>query len=80
LIYVLQALNIDKTNVKALWRRATARIEMNDFDEAVEDLTAARKIDPQNPEVAAAYSRAVQAKEALVRKTKAAYAKMFSSE
>ena len=45
------ALEIDKTYVKALLRRATAHTMLDNFQEAVYDLEKARQLDPENRDI-----------------------------
>jgi len=45
------ALEVDKDNFKAFFRRAQARLKLGDIDEAKADLVAAGKIDPKSREV-----------------------------
>jgi len=46
-----KVLEIDETNVKAFFRRSKAKDELNQFDEAVKDLTKALQFDPSNKDV-----------------------------
>lgn len=43
-----QVLEFDSNNVKALYRRAQANMEMLDLDIAEQDIKKALEIDPQN--------------------------------
>ncbi|RNA41624.1 70 kDa peptidyl-prolyl isomerase [Brachionus plicatilis] len=44
-------LEIDRNNVKALYRRAQARTGRNDYDDALQDYMAALKLDSNNQEI-----------------------------
>lgn len=46
--YYDQVLEIDSTNVKALYRRAQAHMHLVDFDLAEVDIKRALEIDPEN--------------------------------
>ena len=41
-------LHLEEKNVKALFRRATARFELKEFSKANEDIKAALEIDPES--------------------------------
>lgn len=43
-----EALNIDKKNVKALYRRGQSRLALGDSEKALEDFNAVREIEPEN--------------------------------
>lgn len=43
-----EALNIDKANVKALYRRGQSRLSLGDFEKALVDFNAVREIEPEN--------------------------------
>ena len=43
-----RVLEMEADNVKALYRRGQALVAMNDFDQAREDLTKAKKLEPSN--------------------------------
>jgi peptidyl-prolyl isomerase D len=45
------ALKIDAGNVKALYRRATANANLNEFETALEDLKHAQTADPENADI-----------------------------
>lgn len=42
------ALNLDRKNVKALYRRGQSRLSLGDFEKALEDFNAVREIEPDN--------------------------------
>lgn len=46
-----KCLEIDTKNVKALFRRAQARANLNDYEEALDDLKKALCLDPNNQEI-----------------------------
>lgn len=50
---------------------------MNDFDEAIADLTHAANVDPKNAEVRQLHATAVQKRNELEKRLKGAFAKMF---
>jgi peptidyl-prolyl isomerase D len=72
-----QALKIDNKNTKALFRRALAKMETNNFDEAQVDLRLALQQEPGNAEVAAKLEEAIQKEKARNEKLAAGYRKMF---
>lgn len=51
IINCTKCLEIDQSNVKALFRRAQARTGRNEYDEALEDYRTALKFDPSNLEI-----------------------------
>lgn len=51
IINCTKCLEIDKLNLKALFRRAQARTGKNDYDEALADYNLALKLDPNNNEI-----------------------------
>ncbi|KAG5492894.1 hypothetical protein JKF63_01474 [Porcisia hertigi] len=72
------ALGLDAKNAKALFRRGTAALSSGDADGAVEDLTKAHAIEPENAEVAAKLNEAKQKVKAQKAKLAANLKKMFS--
>jgi len=73
-----KALDIDPQNVKARFRRAEALKATKDYDQALLDLNAALKIDPNNAEVTKASNLIKKLIQERTQKEKQAYAKMFS--
>lgn len=72
-----KALEIDGSNVKALFRRSQAFAGTKDFVEAIADLKKALEIEPQNKDVRSEYKR-VRAEQAKQDKKEAGmYASMF---
>ncbi|KAG8347221.1 putative peptidyl-prolyl cis-trans isomerase (cyclophilin-40) [Trypanosoma vivax] len=71
-------LEIDDSNVKALFRRATACLESGDTESAVTDLTKAKSLEPQNADVAAKLLQAKDAEKARKAKLASNLRKMFS--
>jgi len=73
-----KALEIEKKNVKALFRRAQSYVQLKKLDEAKADLTTALEIEPKNgaiiKELAAVNKLLQQEKD----KQKKVYAKMFA--
>lgn len=72
-----KVLEIQEENIKALFRRAQARIEMKDFDEAIVDLNKARDLEPEDKALAKELARAKKAKLDYVQAEKRMYSKMF---
>eukprot|EP01066_Platyproteum_vivax_P010640 Platyproteum_vivax@DN4786_c0_g1_i1.p1 len=73
-----RALEIDTTNVKAMFRRGLANEKLKDVDQAAEDLKAAKKVDPENMDVLRALERVEKLQKAQLEKSKKMYAKMFA--
>merc|ERR1712216_940350 len=48
-----KALEYDDRNIKALFRRSQAKLALDDFQGAVDDLQRALEVDPENKEVQA---------------------------
>lgn len=74
-----KVLDIDKNNIKALYRRGQAWMSLADFEKANADLLSAKELDPQNKEIAttlAALKKKVKEQEEKDRKL---YASMFSA-
>jgi len=70
-------IDIDAENVKALFRRGTARTQLQEFDDAKVDLREASRLDPKSKEIRDAF-KSCQEKAAAVKKgEKAMLAKMF---
>ncbi|KAK7200907.1 cyclophilin 40 [Novymonas esmeraldas] len=72
------ALGIDAQNAKALFRRGTAALSAGDADGAVEDLTQAHQLEPENAEIAARLNDAKEKVKAQKAKLAANLKKMFS--
>ncbi|KAG5466528.1 hypothetical protein LSCM4_01680 [Leishmania orientalis] len=72
------ALSVDAKNAKALFRRGTAALSAGDADSAVEDLTQANHIEPENAEVIAKLNEAKEKVKAQKAKLAANLKKMFS--
>lgn len=49
--HAAQAVKIDSKNIKGLFRLGVAQLNLQEFDEAKENLLKAAKLDPQNPEI-----------------------------
>lgn len=74
------ALAIDPKAVKALFRRATAREKLKDFDGSLADLVAANEVDPEDQAVQKALTRMDAFVKARLEKQKKVYGKMFGSK
>uniref|UniRef100_A0A8D0B451 Peptidyl-prolyl cis-trans isomerase D n=1 Tax=Salvator merianae TaxID=96440 RepID=A0A8D0B451_SALMN len=73
-----EALAIDSTNTKALYRRAQAWEATKDFDQALADLQKAQIIAPQDKAILMEVQKVKQKIKNEKEKEKAAYAKMFA--
>eukprot|EP00397_Hematodinium_sp_SG-2012_P006722 GEMP01006758.1.p1 GENE.GEMP01006758.1~~GEMP01006758.1.p1 ORF type:complete len:668 (-),score=178.07 GEMP01006758.1:1628-3631(-) len=71
------ALEVDPTNVKALFRRAIALEKIGDVDAARVDIAVALKVDPDNLELKQSEARVKRAIELQKSKAKKMYGKMF---
>ncbi|KAL1527926.1 hypothetical protein AB1Y20_009299 [Prymnesium parvum] len=74
-----EALEREPENVKALYRRAVARMQTSENSEARQDLLAAAKLDPSNKEVRARLSECRAAAEAEKIKERALFAAMLQA-
>ncbi|CAG9582834.1 cyclophilin 40 [Leishmania major strain Friedlin] len=72
------ALGVDAKNAKAFFRRGTAALNAGDADGAVEDLTQAHQIEPENAEITAKLNEAKEKVKAQKAKLAANLKKMFS--
>lgn len=72
-----KALEIDKDNVKALFRRATALEKEKNFEDALKDLDAAAKVAPEDKNVVKAVARVKKLQKKQEDKEKKMYGKMF---
>ena len=75
--FATEALGKDPKNVKAIFRRASARNHLGLAEEALEDLKAAIAIDPENKPVIAEMKKAKASIASAKKKAKAAYSGMF---
>lgn len=73
-----EALAINQSNTKALYRRAQAWQAKKDYDQALNDLKKALDITPEDKAVNNEILRVKQKKKELKEKEKATYAKMFA--
>ncbi|XP_078262730.1 peptidyl-prolyl cis-trans isomerase D [Rhinoraja longicauda] len=73
-----EALAINQSNTKALYRRAQAWQAKKDYDKALDDLKKALDITPEDKAVNNELLRVKQKKKELKDKEKATYAKMFA--
>lgn len=72
-----EALSKSPSNVKGLYRRGVARNHLGLAEEALSDLNAALKLDPENKAVATEIKKAKASIAAANKKAKAAYGGMF---
>lgn len=63
--------------MKALFRRAQARLGRQDYELALKDLNAAREIEPNDKGVAGEIAKVKKAQQMYKEKEKNIYAKMF---
>ncbi|KAL6848400.1 hypothetical protein ACP4OV_021694 [Aristida adscensionis] len=73
-----EVLELDSTNVKALYRRAQAHAHLVDFDLAEEDIKKALEIDPDNRDVMMEYKRLKEKVKASNRREAKLYGNMIS--
>lgn len=73
-----KVLDVDASNVKALYRRAQAYMGTADYLEAEIDLKKAREAEPDNKDLAVTYTRMRKQLRAANRKEAAMYSTMFS--
>lgn len=74
----LEALEIDPSNTKALYRRAQGWQGLKEYDQALIDLKKAQEIAPEDKAIQAELLKVKQKIKAQKDKEKAAYAKMFA--
>ena len=72
-----KALEIDKDNVKAMFRRATALEKTKQYEDALKDLDAAAKVAPEDKNVVKAVARVKKLQKKQEDKEKKMYGKMF---
>lgn len=70
-------LNKEPYNVKAYYRRALARLALNDYDKALNDLKKALSLHPTDAIVMASLEHAKKLKLHYLRREKRAYSKLF---
>lgn len=75
-ILELQVLNKDSQNIKAFFRRGTARMHLADFDAAKADLREAIRLDPKSKEIREAFSECTRRESEARKADKALFAKM----
>ncbi|XP_072440359.1 peptidyl-prolyl cis-trans isomerase D [Chiloscyllium punctatum] len=73
-----EALEINQSNTKALYRRAQAWQAKKDYDQALDDLKKAQDITPEDKAISNEILRVKQKKKEIKEKEKATYAKMFA--
>uniref|UniRef100_A0A7N9CM27 Peptidyl-prolyl cis-trans isomerase D n=1 Tax=Macaca fascicularis TaxID=9541 RepID=A0A7N9CM27_MACFA len=74
----IQALEIDPSNTKALYRRAQGWQGLKEYDQALADLKKAQEIAPEDKAIQAELLKVKQKIKAQKDKEKAVYAKMFA--
>lgn len=74
-----EALEIDPSNTKALYRRAQGWQGLKDYDQALEDLKKAHEVAPEDKAISAELIRVKQKMKEQKEKERAVYAKMFAS-
>ncbi|KAM9677441.1 peptidyl-prolyl cis-trans isomerase D isoform 2-T2 [Trichechus inunguis] len=74
----VEALEIDPSNTKALYRRAQGWQGLKEYDQALADLKKAQEIAPEDKAIQAELLKVKQKIKAQKDKEKAAYAKMFA--
>ncbi|GCC34061.1 hypothetical protein chiPu_0012534 [Chiloscyllium punctatum] len=73
-----EALEMNQSNTKALYRRAQAWQAKKDYDQALDDLKKAQDITPEDKAISNEILRVKQKKKEIKEKEKATYAKMFA--
>ncbi len=76
--YIFENCDNSKNNVKLLFRRGNAHYSLGNHMEAMEDLTAALKIDPSNTQVQVSLQKAKTAEKSHNQQMASAMKKMFS--
>ena len=71
------ALKLDPKNLKAVYRRGLAHIELKNYELALEDLKKAHQIIPENKAILDAFERAKSYLMDHRKKEKSAYSKLF---
>lgn len=74
----LKALEIEKNNIKALFRRAQCYVQLSQLEEAKNDLNAALQVEPNNSSVKKELALVERKIHAQKEKEKKIYSKMFS--
>jgi FK506-binding protein 4/5 len=77
-MYLDQVLELESTNIKALYRRAQAYIELLDLDYAETDIKKALDLDPDNKDVKLEYKRLKQKLAEQNKKEAKLYGNMFA--
>uniref|UniRef100_A0A6V4G211 peptidylprolyl isomerase n=1 Tax=Prymnesium polylepis TaxID=72548 RepID=A0A6V4G211_9EUKA len=72
-----KVLEIDASNVKALFRRGTARTHLQEFEEAKADLREASRLDPKSRDIREAFALCKEKASSAKSSEKAMMAKMF---
>lgn len=73
-----EVLDLDASNVKALYRRGQANTNMKDFDQAMVDLQAAAKLEPNDRSIKNEIARLKKLMEEKRNKDRQIYSKLFS--
>merc|ERR1711933_554228 len=72
-----KALEVDPTNIKALFRRGKAKLAMGEYDAAADDAARVLELDSTNKEAETMKRQAEQEKKKQKQKEKAMCSKMF---
>ena len=72
-----KVIEIEPNNVKALFRRAQARLGRQDFELALQDLARVKELEPNDKGVAAEFGKVKKAQQQYKEKEKSLYSKMF---
>ena len=75
-----RVLDIEKSHIKALFRRGVARTSLERFEEAMDDLKAACTLDPKSKDIREAHANAKAAHDAHKQAERQAFGGMFKSE
>lgn len=73
-----KCLSIDSNNVKALFRRGQARMNLKDYDEAIGDFNRALELEPDNVEVKSNLTACEKVKKDYERELAANLKKLFT--
>eukprot|EP01052_Picozoa_sp_SAG31_P037450 SAG31_NODE_4838_length_2913_cov_2.769367_3_plen_168_part_00 len=73
-----KVLEIESDNARALYRRGTARMNLNDYDRARADLETAEKLEPEDKQIKSSIAKMNKRLKQHEQKERKAYAKMFA--
>jgi len=74
-----KVLDLDKNNIKAVYRRGQAWMALSEFDKANDDLVRAKELDPQNKEILTTLAALKKKIKEQQEKDKKLYSSMFSA-